>query len=217
MIAGGTEAAIHPLALASFGNATALSKRSGEPEQASRPFDAARDGFVMGEGAGIVILESLGHALRRGARIHGEVIGYGASSDAYHVVASHPEGEGAAQAMKRALRSAGVSPEQVDVISAHATSTGWATAGRPWGSKSVRRARLANSDHGEQIDDRPYVWRGGRRGSDRFDADAERRGDPADDQPDESRSRMRSGLRAERCAKGRARHRLVQLVRVRRT
>lgn len=137
MIAGGTEAAIHPLALASFGNATALSKRSGEPEQASRPFDAARDGFVMGEGAGIVILESLGHALRRGARIHGEVIGYGASSDAYHVVASHPEGEGAAQAMKRALRSAGVSPEQVDVISAHATSTEVGDRGETLGIKKA--------------------------------------------------------------------------------
>ncbi|MCH1639275.1 beta-ketoacyl-ACP synthase II [Paenibacillus timonensis] len=137
MIAGGTEAAVHPLALASFGNATALSKRNDSPEQASRPFDATRDGFVMGEGAGIVVLESLTHALRRGARIHGEVIGYGASSDAYHVVASHPEGLGAYQAMKRALASAGIAPEQVDVISAHATSTQVGDLGETKGIKKA--------------------------------------------------------------------------------
>lgn len=123
MIAGGTEAAIHPLALASFGNATALSQRNDEPERASRPFDADRDGFVMGDGAGIVVLESLQHAIARGAHIQGEVIGYGASSDAYHVVASHPEGVGAYQAMRKGLQSAGISPGDVDVISAHATST----------------------------------------------------------------------------------------------
>lgn len=123
IIAGGTEAAVHPLSLASFGNATALSKRNETPERASRPFDAERDGFVMAEGAGLLVLESLDHARRRGARIHAEVIGYGASSDAYHVVASHPEGEGALLAMKRALQSAGVSAAEVDVVSAHATST----------------------------------------------------------------------------------------------
>ncbi|MGP0583583.1 beta-ketoacyl-ACP synthase II [Paenibacillus timonensis] len=137
MLAGGTEAAVHPLALASFGNATALSKRNDAPEQASRPFDADRDGFVMGEGAGIVVLESLTHALRRGARIHGEVIGYGASSDAYHVVASHPEGVGAYQAMKRALASAGITPDQVDVISAHATSTHVGDLGETKGIKKA--------------------------------------------------------------------------------
>ncbi|WP_178024700.1 beta-ketoacyl-ACP synthase II [uncultured Paenibacillus sp.] len=137
MIAGGTEAAVHPLALASFGNATALSKRNDSPEQASRPFDANRDGFVMGEGAGIVVLESLTHALQRGARIHGEVIGYGASSDAYHVVASHPEGLGAYQAMKRAIASAGIAPEQVNVISAHATSTQVGDLGETKGIKKA--------------------------------------------------------------------------------
>lgn len=137
MIAGGTEAAVHPLALASFGNATALSKRNDAPERASRPFDADRDGFVMGEGAGIVVLESLTHALRRGACIHGEVIGYGASSDAYHVVASHPEGLGAYQAMKRAIASAGITPDQVDVISAHATSTQVGDLGETKGIKKA--------------------------------------------------------------------------------
>ncbi|AUM63074.1 beta-ketoacyl-[acyl-carrier-protein] synthase II [Brevibacillus laterosporus] len=123
VFAGGTEAAITELAVASFGNATALSTRNDQPELASRPFDADRDGFVMAEGAGILILESLAHAKKRKARIYAEVLGYGASSDAYHIVATHPEGKGAYQAMKLALQEAGVQPEQVDVISAHATST----------------------------------------------------------------------------------------------
>lgn len=123
VMAGGTEAALTDLALASFSNATALSARNDEPERASRPFDRGRDGFVMAEGAGIVILESLTHALRRGAPIFAEVIGYGASSDAYHMVASHPEGRGASQAMRAALREAGIAPQEVGVISAHATST----------------------------------------------------------------------------------------------
>lgn len=123
VFAGGAEAAITEISLASFGNATALSTRNDEPTKASRPFDAGRDGFVMGEGAGILVLESLTHALQRNARIYAEVIGYGASSDAYHMVATHPEGIGAYQAMKWALQEAGVRPDEVDVISAHATST----------------------------------------------------------------------------------------------
>jgi len=123
VFAGGTEAAITDLSVASFGNATALSTRNDAPTQASRPFDEDRDGFVMSEGAGILILESLSHALRRGANIHAEVIGYGASSDAHHMVATHPEGKGAYLAMKAALRNANISLEEIDVISAHATST----------------------------------------------------------------------------------------------
>lgn len=123
VIAGGTEAAITDISLASFGNATSVSTRNDDPSRASRPFDAGRDGFVMSEGAGILILESLSHALHRNARIHAEVIGYGASSDAYHIVATHPEGIGAYQAMKQALLEASIQPEEVDMISAHATST----------------------------------------------------------------------------------------------
>jgi 3-oxoacyl-[acyl-carrier-protein] synthase II len=123
VFAGGAEAAVTDISLASFGNATALSTRNDEPSRASRPFDAGRDGFVMAEGAGILVLESLSHALQRNARIYAEVIGYGASSDAYHMVATHPEGIGAYQAMKLALLEAGVRPDEVDVISAHATST----------------------------------------------------------------------------------------------
>ncbi|CAM5783041.1 beta-ketoacyl-ACP synthase II [Brevibacillus borstelensis] len=123
VLAGGTEAAITDISLASFGNATAISTRNDEPAKASLPFDLERDGFVMAEGAGIVVLESLTHALKRNARIYAEVIGYGASSDAYHMVATHPEGIGAYLAMKAALKEAGIEPQEVDLISAHATST----------------------------------------------------------------------------------------------
>ena len=123
IIAGGAESAVNPLPLASFTNSTALSRHNDNPEQASRPFDANRDGFVMGEGAGVVVLESLSHALERGAHIYAEVIGYGASSDAYHMVATAPGGEGAARAMKLALQDAELQPQDIDVISAHATST----------------------------------------------------------------------------------------------
>lgn len=123
IIAGGAEAAITELSLAGFSNATALSSRNDEPTKASRPFDRDRDGFVMAEGAGIVVLEALSHARKRNAVILAEVIGYGASSDAYHMVATHPEGRGALQAMRAALRDAEITAEQLDVISAHATST----------------------------------------------------------------------------------------------
>ncbi|PZD93782.1 beta-ketoacyl-[acyl-carrier-protein] synthase II [Paenibacillus sambharensis] len=123
ILSGGSEAAVTDISLASFGNATALSTRNDEPARASRPFDAERDGFVIGEGAGVLVVESLSHALCRSARIYAEVIGYGASSDAYHIVATHPEGRGAYQAMKSALQEAGIQPADVDVISAHATST----------------------------------------------------------------------------------------------
>lgn len=123
IIAGGAEASLTDISLASFSNATALSTRNEEPARASRPFDAHRDGFVMSEGAGMVILESLSHAQQRGATILGEVIGYGASSDAYHMVATPEDGNGAARAMRLALAEARIQPTDVDVISAHATST----------------------------------------------------------------------------------------------
>lgn len=122
IFAGGTEAAITQLSLASFGNAKALSINT-EPTSSSRPFDANRDGFVMSEGAGVLVLESLEHAVNRNAPILCEVIGYGASSDAYHMVATHPEGRGAFLAMRNALNRAEIALQDVDVISAHATST----------------------------------------------------------------------------------------------
>ncbi len=123
VIAGGSEAAINEVSVAGFSNSTALSELNDDPTAASRPFDKDRDGFVMAEGAGIVVLESLRHAQARGARIYAEVIGYGASSDAYHMVASHPEGRGASLAMRQALSNASITADDVDVISAHATST----------------------------------------------------------------------------------------------
>ncbi|MCX6016822.1 MAG: beta-ketoacyl-ACP synthase II [Chloroflexales bacterium] len=123
ILAGGSEAPIARLGLASFAAARALSMRNDEPQRASRPFDVNRDGFVLGEGAGVLVLERLSHAKRRGATIIAEVIGYGSTSDAYHVTSPHPEGRGAVRAMQIALKHAHLTPTQVDHINAHATST----------------------------------------------------------------------------------------------
>jgi 3-oxoacyl-[acyl-carrier-protein] synthase II len=123
VIAGGAEAAILPVAVAAFNVMGAISTRNEEPERASRPFDRTRDGFVMGEGAGILILERLEHARARGARIYAEAVGYGTSADAYHITAPLENGEGAALAMRRALADAGLSPRDIDYINAHGTST----------------------------------------------------------------------------------------------
>ena len=122
-LAGGSEASIVEIGVAGFSAMKALSKRNDEPERASRPFDRDRDGFVMSEGAGVVVVEELEHARARGAKIYCEITGYGLSADAYHMTAPPPDGAGAARAMKLALEHAGISPEQVDYINAHATST----------------------------------------------------------------------------------------------
>ncbi|MBW4468383.1 MAG: beta-ketoacyl-ACP synthase II [Pegethrix bostrychoides GSE-TBD4-15B] len=123
MICGGTEAAVTPLSFAGFCSCRAMSTRNDDPAHASRPFDIGRDGFVMGEGSGILILEELDHALSRGAKIYAEIIGYGMTCDAYHMTNIAPGGEGAARAMSLCLKDAGVTPEQVSYINAHGTST----------------------------------------------------------------------------------------------
>jgi len=123
MICGGSEASITPMCVGGFAAMRALSTRNAEPEKASRPFDRDRDGFVVGEGAGILILEELGFAMRRGAPILAEVVGYGMSGDAYHITAPAEDGDGAGRVMRNTLADAKVLPEQVDYINAHGTST----------------------------------------------------------------------------------------------
>jgi len=148
VIAGGAEAAITPLGVGGFAAMKALSTRNDEPERASRPFDKDRDGFVIGEGSGVLILEEREHAVKRGAKIYAEVIGYGANGDAHHMTAPAPDGEGAARCMQLALRDAGIAPSEVDYINAHGTSTEYNDANESTAIKKVfgeHGARLAVS------------------------------------------------------------------------
>lgn len=137
MICGGTEAAVTPLSVAGFASARALSTRNDDPTHASRPFDRDRDGFVMGEGTGILFLEELEQALSRGAKIYGEIVGYAMTCDAYHMTSPVPDGQGATRAMELALKDAGLQPEQVSYINAHGTST---TANDVTETKAIKKA-----------------------------------------------------------------------------
>lgn len=137
VIAGGTESAITPLGVGGFSAMKALSTRNDEPERASRPFDKERDGFIIAEGSGVLILEERDRALKRGAKIYAEIIGYGANGDAYHITAPAPEGEGAARCMRLALKDAALSPSDVDYINAHGTSTEYNDANESHAIKKV--------------------------------------------------------------------------------
>jgi len=137
VIAGGAESAITPLGVGGFSAMKALSTRNDEPERASRPFDKGRDGFIIAEGSGVLILEEREKAIKRGAKIHAEVIGYGANGDAHHITAPAPEGEGAARCMRLALKDAGVAPSDIDYINAHGTSTEYNDANETQAIKKV--------------------------------------------------------------------------------
>ena len=143
VITGGAEAAITPLGVGGFAAMKALSTRNEEPERASRPFDKERDGFVIGEGAGMLILEEREHALKRGAKIYAEVIGYAANGDAYHMTAPAPEGEGAARCIRLAIKDAGILPSDVDYINAHGTSTEYNDANETTAIKTVFGEQVA--------------------------------------------------------------------------
>ena len=145
MLCGGSEAPVELIGLAGFGNMRALSTRNDEPATASRPYDVDRDGFVMSEGAAVVVLETLEHALARGAKIYAELAGYGLSCDAYHLTSPMPEGEGASRCMELAMQHAGIKPEQVDYINTHGTST---TMGDVCEIKAIKRTFGAHARNG---------------------------------------------------------------------
>ncbi len=200
MIAGGSEAAVTPLSVGGFAAMRALSTRNDEPTRASRPFDKDRDGFVIGEGAGIVILEELEFAKKRGAKILAEVIGYGMSADAFHMTSIAPDGAGAQRSMRAALKDAGIAPDEVGYVNAHATST---PAGDGNESKAIelvfgeRGAFKRAEGKRDEIDDRPPAGRRGRTGGRHHCAGAAEPDASADDQSGQCGSGMCAGLCAE--------------------
>ena len=214
VIAGGAEACITGITVAGFVQARTLSQRNDEPERASRPFDAERDGFVLGEGAGIMILERAEHAAARGATVHGRIAGFGITADGYHITGPDPEGSGQKRAMTKAVADAGLTAADIDHVNCHATST---VAGDPGEAKAVQQAL---GDHvvldRAEVVARAHRRRGGRDREHRHAAVDPRRGHPRHAQPGEARPRCRAGRRGGRAPQGRDRRRAVQLLRVRR-
>ncbi len=218
MFAGGSEAVITSLAVGGFAAMRALSTRNDEPQRASRPWDAQRDGFVMGEGAGVLILEEREHALARGATIYCELTGYGMSSDAFHITSPAEDGSGMARVMARALKDAGLQPTDINYINAHGTSTPVGDQHRDRRHQDrLRRRRVQDSGELDQVHDRSPPRRRRRPGVGDCGDDDQDGDHPADDQLREPRSGVRSRLRAEHGPEGREHHaRAVELVRLRR-
>ena len=196
VLAGGSEAPVWPMGVAALANMTALSKRNDDPETASRPFDETRDGFVLGEGGGVMVVESLQHARERGATPIAEILGGALTADAFHISAPEPTGRGQTRAMTNALRNSGVAPDEIDYIVAHGTAT-------PLNDVTETRAiKAAYGDHAYKVAiSSPksmighLVGRGRRRQRPRRRRRHPRPGHPADGQPPHARPRMRPGLR----------------------